>query len=338
MRSVRPRLVTGRWSHPRDRLTRRPRPDLRRVRLVRIRGVSPGPARPEDDALMRGRGAAIDGTRRPTQRRPLQWKGTRTMAIYPEWVTADGGQAAPAGPAGTSADAGDPRADAADAANAAGEVDAAAAANATSDTVEVAATPIAIDDAPVPPPTGWNDPLTGTDGPHYWDRLIISESARVRRYKRPTTIVFVEVAGLDPARPAVGPGRRRADARQRGADALAVDPHERPHRPDRADPVRDPAHRDRRDRGDQLHRAGPGRVRARPPRRVRGRRGRVRLGQPAQEQRPGRRGRAGPEAPRSGAERALAPGQSRRVNRGRAGARGPASRRCGRRSRRPARR
>ena len=35
------------------------------------------------------------------------------MAIYPEWVTADGGQAAPAGPAGTSADAGDPRADAA---------------------------------------------------------------------------------------------------------------------------------------------------------------------------------------------------------------------------------
>ena len=118
------------------------------------------------------------------------------MAIYPEWVTADGGQAAPAGPAGTSADAGDPQADVADAANPAGEVDAAAAANATSDTVEVAATPIAIDDAPVPPPTGWNDPLTGTDGPHYWDRLIISESARVRRYKRPTTIVFVEVAGL----------------------------------------------------------------------------------------------------------------------------------------------
>jgi diguanylate cyclase (GGDEF)-like protein len=118
------------------------------------------------------------------------------MAIYPEWVTADGGQAAPAGPAGTSADAGDPRADAADAAQTAGEVDGAGAANATSDTVEVAATSIAIDDAPVPPPTGWNDPLTGTDGPHYWDRLIISESARVRRYKRPTTIVFVEVAGL----------------------------------------------------------------------------------------------------------------------------------------------
>ena len=117
------------------------------------------------------------------------------MAIYPEWVTADGGQAAPAGPAGTSADAGDPQAGMADGANTAGEVDAAAAA-ATSDAAEVAAARIEIVDAPVPPPTGWNDPLTGTDGPHYWDRLIISESARVRRYKRPTTIVFVEVAGL----------------------------------------------------------------------------------------------------------------------------------------------
>ena len=118
------------------------------------------------------------------------------MAIYPEWVTADGGQAAPAGPAGTSADAGDPEAAAADAAHTAEEAGAADTANASPDAVEVAAMPIAIDDAPVPPPTGWNDPLTGTDGPHYWDRLIISESARVRRYKRPTTIVFVEVAGL----------------------------------------------------------------------------------------------------------------------------------------------
>ena len=59
-----------------------------------------------------------------------------------------------------------------------------------------AAASIPIVEAPVPPPTGWNDPLTGTDGPHYWDRLIISETARVRRYKRPATIVLVEIAGL----------------------------------------------------------------------------------------------------------------------------------------------
>jgi diguanylate cyclase (GGDEF)-like protein len=51
-------------------------------------------------------------------------------------------------------------------------------------------------DTPVPAPTGWNDQLTGTDGPRYWDRMIISEGARVRRYKRAATIVLVEIAGL----------------------------------------------------------------------------------------------------------------------------------------------
>ena len=104
------------------------------------------------------------------------------MAIYPEWVTSDGGQAEYDGPADTGADTA--AADAGDATPAA------------ADDAEAPAAPIAIVDAPVPPPSGWNDPLTGTDGPHYWDRLIISESARVRRYKRPTTVVFVEIAGL----------------------------------------------------------------------------------------------------------------------------------------------
>jgi diguanylate cyclase (GGDEF)-like protein len=49
----------------------------------------------------------------------------------------------------------------------------------------------------VPEPSGWSDPQTGTDGPRLWDRLIISESARVRRYKRPATVVLVEVVGID---------------------------------------------------------------------------------------------------------------------------------------------
>ena len=103
------------------------------------------------------------------------------MAIYPEWVTSDGGQADHDAHADNGADAGET------APEATAE---------TADTAEAPAAPIAIVDAPVPPPSGWNDPLTGTDGPHYWDRLIISESARVRRYKRPTTVVFVEIAGL----------------------------------------------------------------------------------------------------------------------------------------------
>ena len=45
-------------------------------------------------------------------------------------------------------------------------------------------------------PSGWSDPQTGTDGPRLWDRLMISESARVRRYKRPATVVLVEVVGI----------------------------------------------------------------------------------------------------------------------------------------------
>src|SRR4029078_2701308 len=104
--------------------------------------------------------------------RPLQWKGTRTMAIYPEWVTSDGGQAAPTTPAGTNAsrdDPGDPQ----------GDQPAPEAAESTANVPEAQGTPIAIDDAPVPPPTGWNDPLTGTDGPHHWDRRSIRQAARV---------------------------------------------------------------------------------------------------------------------------------------------------------------
>lgn len=49
----------------------------------------------------------------------------------------------------------------------------------------------------VPPPAGWTDAMTGTDGPRYWDRLLLSETARIRRYKRSATVVLVEFAGLD---------------------------------------------------------------------------------------------------------------------------------------------
>jgi diguanylate cyclase (GGDEF)-like protein len=45
-------------------------------------------------------------------------------------------------------------------------------------------------------PSGWNDPLTGMDGPHLWDRVISTETARVKRYRRPATVVLVDVAGL----------------------------------------------------------------------------------------------------------------------------------------------
>ena len=54
-------------------------------------------------------------------------------------------------------------------------------------------------DAPLLPalPHGWSDPVTGVDGPRFWDRIVLSETARVRRYKRPATVVFAEIAELE---------------------------------------------------------------------------------------------------------------------------------------------
>jgi diguanylate cyclase (GGDEF)-like protein len=103
------------------------------------------------------------------------------MAIYPEWVGTDGGGSVDSAQTGAVEGPSAERTAPADAV-AADEAPARAS--------------IPIVEAPVPPPAGWADPLTGTDGPHYWDRLIISETARVRRYKRPATIVLVEIAGL----------------------------------------------------------------------------------------------------------------------------------------------
>jgi len=83
------------------------------------------------------------------------------------------------------------------------ETDASASAADSASAQEQEPEPPARDDAipivslSVPEPSGWSDPQTGTDGPRLWDRLMISESARVRRYKRPATVVLVEVIGID---------------------------------------------------------------------------------------------------------------------------------------------
>lgn len=52
-------------------------------------------------------------------------------------------------------------------------------------------------DAVLAPPKGWSDPLTGIDGPRYWDRVVSSERARVTRYGRSATVVLVDVVGLE---------------------------------------------------------------------------------------------------------------------------------------------
>lgn len=55
------------------------------------------------------------------------------------------------------------------------------------------------DAALTPPPdrADWSDPLTGADGPRFWDRIIASETARARRYARPVTVGLVELIGLE---------------------------------------------------------------------------------------------------------------------------------------------
>ena len=49
---------------------------------------------------------------------------------------------------------------------------------------------------PIAQPDGWTDVLTGTDGPRFWDRIVLSEQARVGRYHRPATVAFAEIVGL----------------------------------------------------------------------------------------------------------------------------------------------
>jgi diguanylate cyclase (GGDEF)-like protein len=49
----------------------------------------------------------------------------------------------------------------------------------------------------LPAPTGWDDPLTGLEGPDFWQRVLVSETARAYRYKRSLTVVIIELAGLE---------------------------------------------------------------------------------------------------------------------------------------------
>jgi diguanylate cyclase (GGDEF)-like protein len=49
----------------------------------------------------------------------------------------------------------------------------------------------------MPVPAGWDDPITGLEGPDFWQRVLVSETARAYRYKRALTVVVIELAGLD---------------------------------------------------------------------------------------------------------------------------------------------
>lgn len=48
----------------------------------------------------------------------------------------------------------------------------------------------------IPEPVGWNDALTGVEGPDAWQRALVAEVARSARYGRSLTIVVLEVEGV----------------------------------------------------------------------------------------------------------------------------------------------
>jgi diguanylate cyclase (GGDEF)-like protein len=48
----------------------------------------------------------------------------------------------------------------------------------------------------IPEPAGWEDALTGLDGPDLWRRVLVTEVAGASRYGRQLTIVVMEVEGL----------------------------------------------------------------------------------------------------------------------------------------------
>jgi len=48
----------------------------------------------------------------------------------------------------------------------------------------------------VPEPAGWEDQLTGLEGPDFWQRMLVAEIARSARYKRRMTVVVIEVDGI----------------------------------------------------------------------------------------------------------------------------------------------
>jgi diguanylate cyclase (GGDEF)-like protein len=59
------------------------------------------------------------------------------------------------------------------------------------------AEPLGTDTGGLPEPVGWTDTLTGLEGPEFWRKLVIAEVARSTRYKRPMTVVILDIDGME---------------------------------------------------------------------------------------------------------------------------------------------
>jgi diguanylate cyclase (GGDEF)-like protein len=45
-------------------------------------------------------------------------------------------------------------------------------------------------------PEGWDDPLSGLEGPDFWQRVLVAETGRAIRYQRSLTVVICELEGV----------------------------------------------------------------------------------------------------------------------------------------------
>jgi diguanylate cyclase (GGDEF)-like protein len=53
-----------------------------------------------------------------------------------------------------------------------------------------------VDEVAIPEPFGWDDELTGLEGPDLWQRVLVAEVARATKYRRPLTVVVAELEGI----------------------------------------------------------------------------------------------------------------------------------------------
>ena len=92
-----------------------------------------------------------------------------------------------------------------------------------------------MDATAIPEPEGWEDPLTGLEGPDLWQRVLVTEVTRALRYGRALTVVVVEVDGIPEMAETWGIDVARHVAPRGRPVPAALLPHERLLHADRAE-------------------------------------------------------------------------------------------------------
>jgi diguanylate cyclase (GGDEF)-like protein len=77
-----------------------------------------------------------------------------------------------------------------------------------------------VDTGDIQEPSGWEDPLTGLNGPDFWRRVLVAEVARCARYQRKLTVVAIELQGLDVLSATWGPDVARHTLREAAQGVL----------------------------------------------------------------------------------------------------------------------